>query len=103
MKYEDAVAQFTNAIEIEPSNADYYYARGKAYESLEKYSEAKADFEKAIVFAPKNVNAYISLGESMQQDGIILKRRLAYLNRASGLDKRNALNLPRKSNYPYRS
>ncbi|HNY15680.1 MAG TPA: tetratricopeptide repeat protein, partial [Bacteroidales bacterium] len=34
MKYEDALAQFTSAIEAEPSNADYYFARGKAYEEL---------------------------------------------------------------------
>jgi tetratricopeptide (TPR) repeat protein len=30
MKYEDAVAQFTSAIGLEPSNSDYYYARGRS-------------------------------------------------------------------------
>ncbi|MBN2862429.1 MAG: tetratricopeptide repeat protein, partial [Bacteroidales bacterium] len=62
MRYEDAISQFTNAIDAEPSNPEYYYARGKALMSLLKYEEAKADFEKALVFSPKYVEAFISLG-----------------------------------------
>ena len=30
IKYEDALVQYTAALGAEPSNADYYYARGKA-------------------------------------------------------------------------
>ena len=37
LKYEDAIAQFTSAIGIEPSNPEYYITRGKAYENLLKY------------------------------------------------------------------
>ncbi len=62
LKYDDAIVQFTSAIGLEPSNPDYYYARGQAYEKLSKYAEAKADFEKTLVFAPKDVDAMISLG-----------------------------------------
>jgi hypothetical protein len=29
MKYEDAIIQFTNAISLEPSNPDYFYARDR--------------------------------------------------------------------------
>ncbi|MBA4323151.1 MAG: hypothetical protein C0408_10080, partial [Odoribacter sp.] len=36
LRYEDALAQFTSAIGLEPSNADYYLARAKAYENLNK-------------------------------------------------------------------
>ena len=39
-KYEDAVVQYTSAIGIEPSNADYYYARGEAYEAINKIGRA---------------------------------------------------------------
>ena len=53
LKYEDAIVQFTSAIGLEPSNPDYYYARGQAYEKLLKYAEAKADYEKAIGFCTK--------------------------------------------------
>src|SRR5664279_5958521 len=62
VKYDDAVVQFTSAIGLEPSNPDYYYARGQAYEKLSKYPEAKGDFEKTLVFSPKDVDAMISLG-----------------------------------------
>ena len=62
LKYEDAVAQYTSAIGIEPSNPDYYYARGMAYQSLVKYNEAISDYEKVLVFAPKSVDALIGLG-----------------------------------------
>ena len=88
MKYEDAVAQFTSAIGIEPSNEKYYYARGKAYESLRKYDEAKADFEKAIVFDPKDVDAFLGLGTVLNATGNY-SEALANLNHASRLDKRN--------------
>ncbi len=95
MKYEDAVAQFTNAIDIEPSNPDYYYARGEAYRSLEKYEEAAADYEKVIVFAPKEVDAYIGLGRVCNKMNNF-EEALGYLHRASALDKRNRDIYPEK-------
>lgn len=95
MKYEDAVAQFTNALGIEPSNPDYYYARGRAHESLGKYEEAKADFEKVIVFAPKEVDAYIGFGAVCNKMNNF-EEALKYLNRASALDKRNKDIYPEK-------
>ena len=55
--YDKAIEQFTIAIGLEPSKAEYYIARGQAYEELLKYSEAKADYEKALVFDPRNSNA----------------------------------------------
>ena len=57
LKYEEAIAQYTSAIGLEPSNSNYYFVRGKAYEKLLKYEEAKADYEKAIIFEPKDVDA----------------------------------------------
>jgi tetratricopeptide (TPR) repeat protein len=95
LKYEDAIVQFTNALGLEPSNANYYFARGKAYESLIKLNEAKSDFEKAIVFDAKNVDAMIRLGavyNKMEQ----YKEALVSLNHASGLDKRNSSVYPEK-------
>jgi tetratricopeptide (TPR) repeat protein len=95
LKYGDAIVQFSNAIQAEPSNADYYYARGKAYEALFKNDEAKADFEKAIVFDPKNVDALISLGAICNRTGDFT-RALGFLNRASRVDKRNPAVYPEK-------
>ena len=95
MKYEDAVAQFTSAIGVEPSNGDYYCARGKAYESLLKYKEAKADFGKAIVFNPRSVDAHVRLGAVCNDMGNFTEA-LVYLNHAASLDKRNQAVYPEK-------
>jgi tetratricopeptide (TPR) repeat protein len=94
-KYEDAVAQFTSAIGLEPSNAEYYFARAKAYEMLNKSNEAYTDYEKAIVFKPKDVDAIISLGRICNKMNKF-NEALALLNRASGLDKRNSQVYPEK-------
>jgi len=95
LKYDDAIVQFTSAINLEPSNPDYYYARGQAYEKLSKYAEAKADFEKSLVFAPKNVDAVISLGAVCNKLGKY-EEALKFLNRAAKLDKRNTRVYPEK-------
>jgi tetratricopeptide (TPR) repeat protein len=95
MKYEDAVVQYTSAIGIEPSNADYYVARGKAYEMLKKYGDAKADYEKAVVFDPKEADIFVNLGGVCNKMGDY-EDAIKYLNHASGLDKRNARVYPEK-------
>jgi tetratricopeptide (TPR) repeat protein len=94
-KYEEAIASFTSALNIEPSNPDYYYVRGQVYEKMSKFKEAKADYEKVIVFAPKNLNAMISLGAIDNKMGNF-EDALKLLNKASGIDKRNARVYPEK-------
>ena len=95
LKYDDAVVQFTSAIGLEPSNPDYYYARGEAYEKLAKFNEAKADFEKSLVFAPKSVEAMISLGAVCNLLGKY-EEALKLLNHVAAIDKRNSKVYPEK-------
>jgi len=95
LKYDDAIAQFTSAIGLEPSNPDYYYTRGQAYEKQLKYTEAKADYEKSMIFAPKDVDALISLGTVCNKMGNF-EESLRLLNHASALDKRNSRVYPEK-------
>ena len=94
-KWEDAIAQFTSAIGLEPSNADYYFERGKAYEKLVKYTEAKADYEKASVFSPKNTDILVCIGAICNKTGQF-EEALKLLNKASGMDKRHAGVYPEK-------
>jgi tetratricopeptide (TPR) repeat protein len=89
MKYDDAIVQFTSAIGLDPSNPDYYYERGQTYEKLSKLPEARGDYEKAIVFSPKNVDAIVSLAAVCNKTGSF-DEALKLLNRASGLERRNA-------------
>lgn len=95
MKYEDAIAQYSSAIGIEPSNPLYYNARGRAFEELGKNIEAKADYDKAVVFSPKDVNTIVRLGAVSYKLGLY-KEALVFLNRATGLDKRNKDAYPEK-------
>ena len=95
LKYDDAVVQFSSAISLEPSNPEYYYARGQAYEKLSKYIEAKGDFEKTLVFSPKDVDAMISLG-TICNKLTLYNEALKLLNHASTLDLRNSKVYPEK-------
>jgi tetratricopeptide (TPR) repeat protein len=87
-RYEDAIAQFTSAIGVEPSNPDYYLSRGQAFEKLMKYTDAKADYEKVIVFAPKNSDAVIRLG-AIENRLNNFAAALPVLNKAARMEKRN--------------
>jgi tetratricopeptide (TPR) repeat protein len=96
--YEDAVKDFTNAIDNDPNFADAYYSRGRALGRIGKHEQAIADFTKTIALNPGNANvfadrgvAYGSLGqhESAIKDftqAITLNPNFAgaYYNRAIG-------------------
>src|SRR6266568_2588769 len=58
-QYEQAVAEFTKAIEANGKQPAFYENRGFAYIALEKGPEAAADFSKAIELAPKDERAYV--------------------------------------------
>jgi tetratricopeptide (TPR) repeat protein len=47
-RYEDALTDFENAIDIAPDYAGSYYNRGKMYLHLDRTNEAERDFEKAL-------------------------------------------------------
>lgn len=86
-KYEDAVAQFNSAIQAEPSNTEYYIARGRSCEAQNKFEDARADYEKAILFDPKNSEAIIRLGTVANKTGKY-DEALALLNKAKEMAKR---------------
>ena len=94
-KYQDAVAQFTKAIEVEPSDADLYIARGKAYERTGDIKAAYSDFEKASGFSPRNVETLVKLGIISNSMGNY-NQALGYLNRATKIEKRNNIIYPEK-------
>lgn len=48
--YEQAVDDFTRAIEAEPESSQAYYQRARAYQKLGRKASAAADFEKARKF-----------------------------------------------------
>lgn len=61
-KYDEAIASYTKAIELDPTNAVYYSNRAAAQSSKGSHDEAILDAEKAIEVDPTFVKAYHRLG-----------------------------------------
>ncbi len=60
--FEDAVNDFTQAINTDPNFADAYYNRGLVLGRLEKHEQAISDFTQALTLNPKNINAFADRG-----------------------------------------
>ncbi len=85
-KYQDAIDQFSKAIEADPDYEKAYSARAQAYSSIEEYAKAAEDYEKLAIFDPKN--------ETYFYDGARMSYNLA--NYPAALVKLdNALNIKR--------
>ncbi|NLA41822.1 MAG: tetratricopeptide repeat protein [Smithella sp.] len=60
--YNEALASFNKAIELDPKDADAYNNRGIAYDNLGNHKQAIKDYNKAIELDPKNAKAYNNRG-----------------------------------------
>ena len=60
---DDAIQNFSKAIQIKPKYRDAFLVRGIARKMKHEYKEASEDLEKAISLDPDNDDAYISLAE----------------------------------------
>src|SRR6476646_3080895 len=56
--YQGAIDNFTQALQLNPKDADAYYNRGYARHVLGKYQEAIADYTEAIRLKPDYGDAY---------------------------------------------
>lgn len=70
-KYEDAITDYTRAIEIDPGKADYYVNRGIAYLNMKQFDLAIADFDKAIELDPTLAIAYANRGCAYASKGLL--------------------------------
>jgi tetratricopeptide (TPR) repeat protein len=68
-KAEDAIADFGEAIDLNPTYADAYFQRGIAYRTKGNYNSAIADFDQAIQLDPKDPEAYNCRGEAYRDKG----------------------------------
>jgi len=57
-----AIADFSGAIRLEPTNADSFISRGSAYSAKGDNSRAIANFDEALRLDPINVRAYFNRG-----------------------------------------
>ena len=62
-RYDEAIAEFNKAIEIDPENADNYYNhRGNSYYGKGEYEKAISDYEKSIKINPMPGKYYYNSG-----------------------------------------
>ncbi len=76
-KYDDALVYLNQAIEKDPSNAMFFYARGCLNEKV-NIESAISDYEKAIELNPNLFNALYNLGV------VYFNRGIEIVNEASG-------------------
>src|SRR5207253_2818105 len=63
-QYDQAIAEFTKAIEINPRDVAALENRAYMFLALEKNDEALADFAKSVELAPKDPNAYLGRAQA---------------------------------------
>ncbi|HET7426496.1 MAG TPA: tetratricopeptide repeat protein, partial [Gemmatimonadales bacterium] len=68
-QYDEAIAQYTKATEINPSFAPAYNLVGYAYRQVEKYDDAETAFKKYIELIPNDPNPYDSYAELLMKTG----------------------------------
>jgi tetratricopeptide (TPR) repeat protein len=59
--YERTIADYTEAIRLDPNYASAYYNRGIAYYNKNDYTHARADWEKALQLNPNHADAQRNL------------------------------------------
>jgi len=61
-KYEEAIANFAQAIQENPDNAKAYVNRGNSHYNLKEYEAALTDYTHAIKLNPNQVKAFVNRG-----------------------------------------
>ena len=64
-KFEPAMAEFEQAVNIDPDNADAWYHHGLAWGLMGEHGRAVADFTRAIALAPEYADAYNCRGYAL--------------------------------------
>lgn len=84
-QYEIAIADFTEAIRLDPLNEEAYSNRGDAQLAIREYDKALDDFQRALRIDPTDVKAFINSGSAWlgKSDNT---RALACLDEAIRLD-----------------
>jgi tetratricopeptide (TPR) repeat protein len=87
--FEQAIAEFTQAIRLDPNLAAAYFNRGLAYKNKQDYDQAIADYTQALRIDPNDAAAYNNRGGAYfyKQD---YDRAIADCTQAIRLDPNNA-------------
>ena len=61
--YDRAIANYNEAVKLDPKSANAFRGRGKAYRDKGDHSRAIADFNEAIQLDPKSALAFMDRGD----------------------------------------
>lgn len=70
-KNDRAIADFTAAINVDPTKVWPYVQRGTLYQSMHKYSEAIADFTTLVTRYPRSTDYLELRGDALAKSGKI--------------------------------
>jgi tetratricopeptide (TPR) repeat protein len=68
-KFDDAIADFNEAIRLAPTVARNWYNRGSTFSDMGQFERALADLDEAIRLNPIHVNAYVNRGNAWFRSG----------------------------------
>ena len=86
---DEAIAEFSKAIELNPRAGAAYNNRGLAYADQEQYDQALADYAKAIEFSSRDTGSDNNRGEVYRKKGQY-EQALADWTRAIEINQRHA-------------
>jgi tetratricopeptide (TPR) repeat protein len=67
--YEEAAAEFNEALKLDPGQPSIHSRLGDTYRKLEKYEDALAAYQKAAELDPGNSNVYSNIGDILNKLG----------------------------------
>ncbi|WGV24433.1 tetratricopeptide repeat protein [Halotia branconii] len=76
--YQEAIAQFTDAIAMDPNYSEYYNERGNVYLKMGDLDKALKDYLKAIELSPPYQEVWTNLGLCYRQRGQMVEAVQAY-------------------------
>ena len=68
-KYEEAAAEFNEALKLDPEQPSIYSRLGDTYRKLEKYEDSLASYKKSAELDPTNSNVYSNIGDVLNKLG----------------------------------
>ena len=68
-EWDRAIADYSEAISIDPNESDYLNSRAAVYEHKKDMAKAMADYDQAIKLNPKSIYAYNNRGAGFQRRG----------------------------------
>ncbi|MES2024868.1 MAG: tetratricopeptide repeat protein [Pseudomonadota bacterium] len=77
-QYDDAIADFSRTVQLNPKVAQAYYNRALAYYALEQYAEAMVDLELGLLLNAKDASAQYVRGLILERRGCAARAKQAF-------------------------